>query len=62
MYMLLIMFSGIDVTAETLFDVLDNGVYLCDLSTIIQKKAEECVQNGTVSQVTEQKKCQTCSF
>jgi len=54
MFMLLIMFSGIDVTAETLFDVLDNGVYLCDLSTIIQKKAEECVRNGTVSQVTEQ--------
>ena len=32
-------------------DVLDNGVYLCHLAKVIQKKAEECVANGTCDEV-----------
>ena len=32
-------------------DVLDNGVYICDLANIIQQKAEECVQQGQCNDV-----------
>ena len=42
---------GIDITAETFMDVLDNGVYICDLANVIHKKAEECVQQGTCNDV-----------
>ena len=43
---------GIDITAETFMNVLDNGVYICDLANIIHKKAEECVQQGTCNDVS----------
>ena len=42
---------GIDITAETFMNVLDNGVYICDLANIIHKKAEGCVQQGTCNDV-----------
>ena len=32
-------------------DVLDNGVCLCNLAKVIQQKAEECVSNGTYTEV-----------
>ncbi|XP_052240834.1 growth arrest-specific protein 2-like isoform X2 [Dreissena polymorpha] len=36
----------IDISGENFMDVLDNGVYICDLANIIHKKAEECVKEG----------------
>ncbi|XP_045196555.1 growth arrest-specific protein 2-like isoform X2 [Mercenaria mercenaria] len=36
----------IDISSGNFMDVLDNGVYLCDLANVIHKKAEECVQEG----------------
>lgn len=42
----------IDVTAENFMDVLDNGVYLCDLAEVIHKKAEECVKEGKCNDVS----------
>ncbi|XP_052807514.1 growth arrest-specific protein 2-like isoform X1 [Mya arenaria] len=38
----------IDVTGDTLMDVLDNGVFICDLATVIQEHAVDCVQQGKV--------------
>ena len=43
---------GIDITAETFMDVLDNGVYICELANVIHKKAEECVQQGQCNDVS----------
>ncbi|XP_048769349.1 growth arrest-specific protein 2-like isoform X2 [Ostrea edulis] len=37
---------GIEITTDDFMDVLDNGVYLCNLAKLIQSKAEECVRNG----------------
>lgn len=36
----------IDITASNFMEVLDNGVYICDLANVIHKKAEQCVQEG----------------
>ncbi|ESO98580.1 hypothetical protein LOTGIDRAFT_57760, partial [Lottia gigantea] len=36
----------IDISPKTFLDVLDNGVYLCKLVNIIQKKAEEGIKIG----------------
>ncbi|KAL4232467.1 1 3-beta-glucanosyltransferase [Mactra antiquata] len=36
----------IDVSADNFMDVLDNGVYICDLANVIHTKAEECVKEG----------------
>lgn len=42
---------GIDVSADNFMDVLDNGVYICDLANVIHKKAEECVKEGKCAEV-----------
>lgn len=46
------MFSEIDISANNFMDVLDNGVYLCDLAEVIHKKAEECVKEGKCNDVS----------
>lgn len=44
-------FLGIEITTDNFLEILDNGVHLCNLAKIIQGKAEECVQNGTYTEV-----------
>ncbi len=45
-------FSEIDIAVDTFMDVLDNGVYLCEIAKIIETKAKECVAESTVSGVS----------
>ncbi|KAK3098942.1 hypothetical protein FSP39_024524 [Pinctada imbricata] len=40
----------IDITPDTFLDILDNGVYLCQLAKLIQRKAEECVADGSYTE------------
>ncbi|XP_069104898.1 growth arrest-specific protein 2-like isoform X10 [Argopecten irradians] len=41
---------GMEVNAENFLDVLDNGVYLCQMAKIIQRKAQECVMDGSYTE------------
>ncbi|XP_060080006.1 growth arrest-specific protein 2-like isoform X1 [Ylistrum balloti] len=42
--------SGMEVNADNFMDVLDNGVYLCQMAKIIQRKAHECVLDGSYTE------------
>lgn len=48
----MVLFSEIDISANNFMDVLDNGVYICDLANVIHKKAEECVKEGKCEDVS----------
>ncbi|XP_033739587.1 growth arrest-specific protein 2-like isoform X1 [Pecten maximus] len=41
---------GMEVNADNFLDVLDNGVYLCQMAKIIQRKAQECVMDGSYTE------------
>ncbi|XP_060080037.1 growth arrest-specific protein 2-like isoform X4 [Ylistrum balloti] len=41
---------GMEVNADNFMDVLDNGVYLCQMAKIIQRKAHECVLDGSYTE------------
>ncbi|XP_041354342.1 growth arrest-specific protein 2-like [Gigantopelta aegis] len=41
---------GIDISTDTLMDVLDNGVHLCKLAKIIEVKASECAADGKLTE------------
>lgn len=44
-------FLGIEITTDNFLEILDNGVHLCNLAKIIQGKAEECVMDGSYTEV-----------
>ncbi|KAL3882500.1 hypothetical protein ACJMK2_028837 [Sinanodonta woodiana] len=41
---------GIDISVDNFMDVLDNGVCLCKLAQLVQRKAQEAVQQGIVDE------------
>ncbi|XP_021356505.1 growth arrest-specific protein 2-like isoform X2 [Mizuhopecten yessoensis] len=41
---------GMEVNADNFMDVLDNGVYLCQMAKVIQRKAHESVMDGSYTE------------
>ena len=52
-FLLFFFLTGIDIDVDNFMDVLDSGVHICRLAKLIHEKAQEAVEDGRVSEVSE---------